>query len=113
MQSSTAKKEVQKYASKIAHKHLDKSGLSWNNVFWLGKIKIELLGINSVHNIAKKKGCMCDPKNTRSTLIWGFSANSTGELHIIKRNMNGAMYWEILVTSQDTESEKMDVSTRL
>jgi len=53
-----------------------------------------------------RNGSSYNSKNTTPTvkfgggMVWGcFSSNGTGRIHIIKGDMNGAMYWEILEMS--------------
>jgi hypothetical protein len=63
-----------------------------------------LFGINSTRRVWRGRNATYDPKNTIPTvkhgggnMLWGsFSAQWTGQLHRIKRTMDGAMYRQIL-----------------
>ena len=72
---------------------------------WSDETKIELLGINSTRRVWRKRNAEYNPKDTIPTvkhgggnlMLWGgFSAKGTGQFHLIKGRMNGAMYREIL-----------------
>uniref|UniRef100_A0AAY5KRM3 Tc1-like transposase DDE domain-containing protein n=1 Tax=Esox lucius TaxID=8010 RepID=A0AAY5KRM3_ESOLU len=67
--------------------------------------KIESFGINSTCYVWKRRNAANDPKNIIPTvkhgfgniMLWGcFSAKGTGQLHLIKGMMDGAMYRLIL-----------------
>ncbi len=74
---------------------------NWVKVLGSDETKIELFVINSTRRVWRRRNAAYDPKNTIPTIkhgggnimLWGcFSAKGTGQLHRIKRTMDGAMY---------------------
>ncbi|KAK3556120.1 hypothetical protein QTP70_005600 [Hemibagrus guttatus] len=90
---------------KFANEHLNDSEEHWVKVLWSDETKIELFGINSSRCVWRRRNAAYDPKNTIPTIKHGggnitlwecFSAKGTGQLHRIKRTMDGAMCRQIL-----------------
>uniref|UniRef100_A0A9J7YFI9 Transposase Tc1-like domain-containing protein n=1 Tax=Cyprinus carpio carpio TaxID=630221 RepID=A0A9J7YFI9_CYPCA len=90
---------------KFAKEHLNDSEKAWKKVLWSDETKIELSGINSTRRVWRERNADYDPKNTIPTvkhgggniMLWScFSAKSTGRLHHIEEQMDGAMYCKIL-----------------
>uniref|UniRef100_A0AAZ3QYT6 Tc1-like transposase DDE domain-containing protein n=1 Tax=Oncorhynchus tshawytscha TaxID=74940 RepID=A0AAZ3QYT6_ONCTS len=90
---------------KFANEHLNDSEDNWVKVLWSDETKMQLFGINSTRRVWRRRNAAYDPKNTIPTvkhgggniMLWGcFSAKCTGQLHRIKRTMDGAMYRPIL-----------------
>ncbi len=74
---------------------------TWVKVLWSDETKIQLFCINSTRRVCRRRNSAYDPKNTISIfkhgggniMLWGcFSAKGTGQLHRIKRTMDGAMH---------------------
>ncbi len=80
-------------------------------MLWSDETKIKLFGINSTRRVWRRRNAAYDPKNTIPTIkqgggnimLWGcFAKGTTGQLHRIKRTMDGAMYCQ----GQGTEASQ-------
>ena len=69
-----------------------------NKIIWSDETKIELYGLNAKHHVWRKPDTIPMVKHGGgSIMLWGcFSAEGTGRLVRVGRNMNGAKYREIL-----------------
>ncbi len=92
---------IKKAHVQVRLKFANDSEENWVKVLWSDENKIELFGINSSCHVWRRRTAAYDSKNTIPTvkhgggniMLWGcFSAKGTGQLHHIKRTMDGAMY---------------------